>query len=126
MLLNAFDYDRQAGKITNRRAIFETPDGLGVADGMAIDIQDRLWVAFCGGWCVGCIDPASGQLLSKVAVPVGHVTACAFGGPELRDLYITTARIGLDEAALTEQPHAGDLFVARMDVPGVAPFRFCG
>jgi len=124
--IDAFDYQRQSGDLSHRRAIFEVPADLGCADGMAIDAEDKLWVAFWGGWCVARIDPAGGQLLGRIELPVAHVTACAFGGEDLRDLYITTARHGLDRAAQAEQPQAGDLFVARTDVSGLAPFNFRG
>ena len=123
-VIDAFDYDLERGTISNRRVVFQVPKELGAADGMAIDSADRLWVAFWGGWCIGCVDPTSGSLLEKIEVPVAQPTACAFGGKDFRDLYITTARHALDEAARIEQAEAGDLFVARVEVPGVACHRF--
>ncbi|MEM8944713.1 MAG: SMP-30/gluconolactonase/LRE family protein [Planctomycetota bacterium] len=125
-VVDAFDYDIHQGTISNRRSVFHVPDELGAADGMSIDAEDRLWVAFWGGGCVGCIDPHSGQLLSKIEVPVEQPTACAFGGSDLRDLYITSARHALTDAQLAKQPEAGDLFVARVEVPGVVSPRFKG
>ena len=53
-VIDAFDYDREQGAITNRRAVFQVPKELGVADGMAIDSEGRLWVAFWGGWFRPC------------------------------------------------------------------------
>ena len=125
-VIDAFDYDIKQGTISNRRVVFQVPNGLGAADGMAIDSADRLWVAFWGGWCIGCVDPTSGRLLQKIEVPVAQPTACAFGGKDFQDLYITTARHALDEAALSEQAEAGDLFVARVEVPGLPSARFNG
>jgi sugar lactone lactonase YvrE len=61
-----------------------------------------------------------------VRVPARQVTSCAFSGPDLRDLYITSATTGLSAEALAEQPHAGGLFHVRAPVPGVLPHRFAG
>jgi len=77
-----------------------------------IDIEDNLWVAFWGGWCIAMICPVKSQVLGKVVLPVSNVTACAFGGSDLDQLLITTASIGLDDDARKNQPLAGDSFVA--------------
>ena len=117
--VDAFDYDRQSGKITNRRSVFDVPEEMGGPDGMAIDTDDKLWVAFYRGSCVAQIDPQNGQVLTRINLPVRQVTACAFGGPNMDDLYITTARENLDEAAIAEQPLAGNLFHVRPGARGV-------
>ena len=96
--------------------VYSVPQELGIADGMAINEQDRLWVAFFGGWCVLCIDPVEGEVVSKIELSVANVTACSFGGKDMDELHITTAKLGLDEKQTSTQPLAGDLFVAR---PGV-------
>lgn len=115
--IDAFDFDLAAGCVSNRRVVFRVPSDLGGADGMTIDAEGNLWVAFWGGWCVAQIDPRSGMIICKVALPVSNVTSCAFAGDELDSLYITTARLGLSEAERGAQLLAGNLFVAR---PGVA------
>jgi sugar lactone lactonase YvrE len=124
--VDAFDFDNQKGEISNRRSIVNVPDELGSPDGMAIDAEDKIWVAFYGGWCVARFDPATGKMVAQIKMPVSNVTACAFGGPDLDLLYITTARQGLDEAALAEQPQAGDLFAAQPGVPGVETPMYAG
>jgi len=124
--IDAFDFHRESGTLGTRRSVFTVPDDMGIADGMAIDAGDQLWVAFWGGWCVAQIDPAAGRLVRKIELPVAQVTACAFGGDDLRDLYITTARDGLDEAGQLEQPEAGNLFMARTPVCGTESFMFGG
>jgi sugar lactone lactonase YvrE len=124
--VSAFDFDPQRGAIANRRPAVEIPEDLGWPDGMAIDAEDKLWIAQWGGACVARFDPASGALLGKVEVPAKQVTSCAFGGPDLDELYITTARKGLDEPALAQQPLAGGLFKARPGVVGVESFEFAG
>jgi sugar lactone lactonase YvrE len=85
-----------------------------------------LWVAGWGGHQVSRWDPASGRFLQSIELPVSQVTACAFGGPNLDELYITSARIGLDTATLAREPLAGGLFVARPGVKGTEAFEFAG
>ena len=122
--VDAFDYDRATGTISNRRTAIDVPDGLGYPDGMAIDINDRLWVCMWHGWAVIQFDPVTGEILQTLDVPVRNVTACAFAGPELRELYITTSRHGNDDVGLDDQPHAGGLFHTRVDVEGTGFARF--
>lgn len=124
--VSAFDYDIETGAISNRRAAVTIPEGYGSPDGMAIDVEGMLWVAVWGSSEVSRWDPTSGELLQTISVPATQVTACAFGGPDLDQLYITTARIRLDEQALADQPHAGGLFRARPGVRGVEAYEFAG
>ena len=124
--IDAFDYDLASGEISNRRAVVAIPEDYGWPDGMTIDADDNLWVAFWGGSCVRCIDPGSGQVLQKIDLPTSNVSSCAFGGKDLDELYITTARVLLDEEALAEQPTAGGLFRAEPGVKGVEAFEYAG
>jgi len=104
--------------VANRRVAIEIPEGEGSPDGMTIDAEGMLWIAHWGGWQVSRWDPATGEKLSSVPVPASQVTSCTFGGEELDRLYITTARVGLGEAELAAQPHAGGLFCAAVGVRG--------
>ena len=122
----AFDYDKATGDISNRRVVFDVPPELGAADGMAIDVNDQLWVAFWGGSCVGQICPTQQRLLRKIELPVSNVTACAFGGPSLEQLFITTATKGLSPQQRRDQPLAGNLFVAAPGVRGVPAAMYAG
>ena len=124
--VSAFDYNIVSGEIHNRRVAISVPEEMGYPDGMSIDAQGNLWIALWGGGCVSQWDPNRGELLATIGVPTSQVTSCAFGGPELRDLYITTARLGLDESALRKQPLAGALFCVETDVMGVPAFEFAG
>ena len=117
-----FDMDA-AGNATNRRVFATYAPNEGYPDGMTIDAEGCLWIAFWDGWCVRRYSPA-GECLGKIALPVGQPTSCAFGGPRLDQLYITSARIGLDEAALAVQPQAGGLFQATPSVTGVPEIPF--
>lgn len=124
--IDAFDYDKDSGRIANRRTAIEVAPDLGFPDGMTIDSAGMIWVALWNGWGVGRFDPRSGELLQRIDVPAAQVTACAFGGPQLDDLYITTARRGIEGAALAKQPHAGGVFHCRPNATGVRSQRFAG
>lgn len=97
----------------------------GHPDGMTVDAEGALWVAFWDGWCVRRLSP-EGETLAVLDLPVQRPTSCAFGGPELDRLYVTSATVGLDPAALAAQPHAGALFEVRPGVRGVSPPPFAG
>ncbi len=85
-----------------------------------------LWVGMWGGWHVVAFDPRTGREVSRLRLPTANVTACAFGGPDLQDLYITTARVGLSPDELRGQPLAGDLFRVRTEAPGARSAMYAG
>jgi sugar lactone lactonase YvrE len=89
----------------------------GFTDGVVVDAQDCLWVALWDGWAVRRYSPA-GELLLHVPFPCPRVTKVAFGGPDLTTVYATTARTGLDAAALAASPLAGSLFAFTAPAPG--------
>jgi sugar lactone lactonase YvrE len=124
--VNAFDFDPASGALSNRREWLRFARGDGVPDGMTTDAAGRLWIAHWGGACVSCHDPVSAAELGRIALPTSHITNCAFGGPDLRTLYITSARSGLSEEQLNAEPLAGGLFAIDVGEPGVAPARFAG
>jgi len=126
MAVDVFDYDNEVGAISNRRSVFKVPSEMGVPDGMAIDNQDKLWVAFWGGWQVARICPLERKVIATIKLPAAYVTACAFGGESLDQMFITTASIGLSEEDSAKQPMAGDLFLAQPGVHGVKPHYFAG
>ncbi|MEQ9168625.1 MAG: SMP-30/gluconolactonase/LRE family protein [Fulvivirga sp.] len=107
----AFDYDNETGSITNKRVAVTIPESEGFPDGMTIDNENKLWIAHWGGYQVARWDPETGEKLFSVKMPVSQVTSCAFGGEKLDQLYITCARKGLSEQALSKEPLAGSLFV---------------
>jgi sugar lactone lactonase YvrE len=121
--IDVLDFDLDAGEISNRRTLAEIPEDWGVPDGMTVDEEGFLWVAFWGGSAVRRFDP-SGALVTTIEFPVSQVTSCSFGGVDLRDLYVTTARDGLSHRRLAEQPLAGALFRLRPGVAGQAPHPF--
>ncbi|MCB0642198.1 MAG: SMP-30/gluconolactonase/LRE family protein [Phaeodactylibacter sp.] len=122
--IRGYDFEPSTGAISNERVVVEVPETLGYPDGMTIDAEDRLWVGLWNGGAIGHFDPQTGQLIGKVEVPGAlNVTACAFGGPNLDTLYITTASIGMEEAGAENYQDAGSLFKAVPGVKGVkSPF----
>lgn len=96
----------------------------GYPDGMAIDAQDHLWIAHYDGGRVSRFDPR-GVRVAAIRFPVARVTACTFGGPDLKTLFVTTASAGLSAKELRDQPEAGGLYAVAMDVAGV-PANPCG
>jgi len=124
--VDAFDYDKATGAISNRRTVVHIPEGVGQPDGMTIDADDNLWIAMWGGWKVLGYNPRTGQPVGVVDVPAAQVTSCAFGGPNLEELYITSAWIDLSDGARALQPLAGGIFVARPGVKGVPAIPYAG
>lgn len=124
----AFDYDNKTGSITNKRVAVTIPESEGFPDGMTIDDENKLWIAHWGGYQVARWDPESGEKLFSVKMPVSQVTSCAFGSEKLDQLYITCARKGLSEEALSKEPLAGSLFVfdTKGKYKGVPANRFKG
>jgi len=106
------------GQLSNRRLFVEIEAGAGYPDGPVTDAEGCVWTGMFGGFGVRRYSPA-GELLTTVAFPTANVTKIAFGGADLRTAYATTARKGLDAAALAAQPLAGGLFTFRVDVPGL-------
>ena len=125
-VVEAFDYDPATGAIANRRTVISIPGGWGYPDGMTINAENMLWVALWDGWAVTRWNPATGELIDKLALPVARVTSCAFGGPELDTLYITSARSRLSPEQLARQPLAGALFRCRPGVRGLEAWEFAG
>ena len=123
--IDTFDFDLDGGEIANRRTLVEIPKAWGLPDGMTVDADGFLWVAFWGGSAVRRFDP-TGAVASLVEFPVSQVTSCAFGGQDLSDLYVTSARDGLSEDRLAEEPLAGALFRLHPGVRGQPPHRFVG
>jgi sugar lactone lactonase YvrE len=110
------------GELENRRPFVSIAEGAGDPDGLTVDSQGGVWVALYGGSAVHHYD-ATGALADVIELPVSQPTSVTLGGPDLRTLYITTTREGLDEGA---EPTAGALFTARSSVPGLPTLPFAG
>ena len=117
----AFDYSSETGLLTNQRTAFSTSDISASPDGMTIDADGNLWIAFCHGACVTCYSPTTGKELHRIELPCLETTACTFGGKNLDELYVTT---GVHKTEIEE--HAGRLFkITGLGVKGspANPFR---
>ena len=123
--LEAFDFDPAAGTLSNRRRLLDFPRDGGSADGLVVDAEGFIWAAMWGGWAVNRYTP-DGELDTVLEVPALQVTKPAFAGPDRDVLYVTSARRGLSDAALVEQPLAGHLFRVRPGVTGQPIQRYRG
>jgi len=114
--VDVFDYDLDSGTIRNRRAFAPGAAEDGMPDGMTVDCEGGVWVAYFGPGQVRRYSD-TGVLDAVVDLPVRQVTSCCFGGPNLTDLFITSAAYQLSAADLQEQPLAGSTFRC---TPGIA------
>lgn len=124
--VHAFLIDGATGALSERRLWLHLPEEDGCPDGMTTDAQGRIWIAHWGGGCVTCHDPVTAQELLRIHLPTSHITNCAFGGKDLKTLFITSARTGLSAQQLDEQPEAGSLFCVELDSAGRAATPFAG
>jgi sugar lactone lactonase YvrE len=119
-----FEYNQATGDISFSRVAVTIPDGYGWPDGMTSDTEGNLWVAHWGGFGVYCWNPRSGELLAKIAVPAPNVSNCAFGGPGLDELLITTAREHLSPEQIAAYPLSGSVFTVKLPVKGLLANSF--
>jgi L-arabinonolactonase len=117
-----YDIDPSTGSIENRKIFARTPPG-SFPDGSNIDAQGYLWNAHWGAGRVVRYD-LDGSVDWEIDVPATQPTCIAFGGPDLDMLYVTSARENLSADALEAQPQAGDVFVFKLNVKGLADARF--
>jgi len=122
--VQAFDYDLATGQIANPRPVIHVPDTLGWADGMTSDTDGNLWIALWGGAQVTKWNPRTGQLLEQIPVPALQTSCCVFGGKDLNELYVTSARKGMSEENLKKYPLSGGLFKVETKVTGMPTFEF--
>jgi sugar lactone lactonase YvrE len=114
----AYDYDLAAGTIGKRRVFVDAKGQAGVPDGASIDAEGYLWSAMFDGGYIARFAP-DGRLDRTVPMPVSRATACTFGGPDLRTMYVTTARFRLAPEKLAAEAYAGGLLALDVGVAGV-------
>jgi len=122
-VIHAYDLDPDSGAISNRRVFAEVTDGY--PDGAVVDEEGCLWSARWGAGEVVRHAP-DGKVIARLKVPAGQATCPAFGGPDRKTLFVTSAREGLDAAALARDPEAGNLFVYQLEVAGLPVVPFAG
>lgn len=121
-----FDFTMETGDIGNPIQIINFSEEEGLPDGMTIDEEGMLWIAHFGGAKVSRWNPKTGEQIATIDVPALNVTSCGFGGRDLNELYITTARSGLSEEQLQQYPLSGGLFRMKLDVKGMPAYSFRG
>lgn len=124
--VKAFEYDLDSGEIANPRVAVRLPESLGWPDGMTSDTQGNLWIAMWGGAQITKWNPNTGGLLDQIPLPVIQPSSCVFGGKNMNDLFITSARKDLDEASLTQYPLSGGVLRVKTNVKGLPSFEFAG
>jgi len=127
----AADFDLGSGTLSNRRVFARFPlkrpeqdlaSYGGRPDGAAMDVEGCYWVAMFEGQRLLRLSP-DGAVVREVELPVRCPTMPCFGGPDLRTLYVTTAREKRPAAELIAQPFAGCVLALDVDVPGL-PVNF--
>lgn len=111
------------GDIANSRTLHQFEQGTGRPDGGSFDADGCYWSALFDGGRVVRLNMA-GEILEAVPLPASRPTMIVFGGADLKTAYVTSARTGLDAAALAQQPDAGSIFSFRVDVPGIPEYLF--
>jgi sugar lactone lactonase YvrE len=112
-----YDFDLASGNATNRQVLVQLPEGPGGPDGLTVDAEGGIWCALFDRGCVNRYLP-TGELDQSIEMPVTRPTSCTIGGPALRTLYITSARLGLSAEELVRQMSAGSVFALELDQRG--------
>jgi sugar lactone lactonase YvrE len=123
--ITAWDFDGESGAISNRRVMAQFIEERDRPDGAAVDREGCYWSAFYSGGKVVRLSPA-GERLSEYPLPAMCPTMCAFGGPDLKTLYVTSARQRREPEELSRLPQSGGIFAMRVDVPGLPEPKFAG
>ncbi len=123
-VVHAFAFDADRGTISGGRVLVTLDEEDGAPDGMTVDTAGDLWVAIYGGGHVHRYSP-DGVLRQVFPVPAEQSTCCAFAGPDLRRLYVTTATEGWTDDERRAEPAAGLVYRLETDAIGrpAAPFR---
>ena len=120
-----FDYEKDRGTLTNKRLHASFKQEPGLPDGSCVDAEGGVWNAEWEGHRVVRVAP-NGTIDHVIDVPVWKPTCCAFGGPNLDTLFITSSRLMSDEATLKKEPSAGGLFAVKPGIRGVVDTPFKG
>jgi L-arabinonolactonase len=121
----AFDFDLDSGNISNQRIFIEFGINDGVPDGATVDTDGCYWLAQPRSSKI-CRYTPKGRIDTVVELPISKPTMCAFGGPSLNTLYITTNSLGFDKKELAIQPLAGSLLGIEVKAQGLPEPKFIG
>jgi sugar lactone lactonase YvrE len=123
--IHAYDFDMRSGTPSNKRVLAAFKNETDRPDGAAVDSEGCYWTAFYRGGKVLRLSPA-GEVLATFAVPAMCPTMCAFGGADLKTLYVTTARQARPDDELARLPNSGGVFAMPVAVPGLPEPMFAG
>ncbi len=122
-IVYTFDYDMESGQTSNKKTFIEFPRGLGRPDGAAVDTEGNYWSALYAGQRVVKISP-EGEILEEIPVPAIYPTMVAFGGADMKTLFVTTCRSAHTEEELMTYPEAGGIFAIETCSTGLIESRF--
>lgn len=108
--VDRFQFDLNTGKIRERTPVIKIYKEMGYPDGMTIDAEGMLWIAHWGGWQITRWDPQRGEKIDSIELPASQITSLCFGGENMDEIYVTSARRGLTEDQLKKEPLAGHTF----------------
>lgn len=125
-----YDYNPKSHRLSNRRKFVTLPGTEGVPDGMTVDSEDHVWTATWGGGCVVRFDPG-GKEERRIRFPATQASSAMFGGPDLMDLYVTSASFGTGDPPSGLEPkgynysahRGGELYRVRLDIKGKPEFE---
>jgi len=123
--INAWDFEPVTGALANRRVFAQFAGESERPDGAAVDSDGFYWSALYRAGKIARLSPR-GELVAEFPLPAMCPTMCAFGGPDLRTLYVTTARQRREPNELSRLPQSGGIFAMRVDVPGIPEPKFAG
>ena len=118
--VSVYDFDLLTGSIKNKRTFITFGQEDGFPDGMTIDNEGRLWIAFWGGAKIMCVNPDSKEIEEVINFPVSKITSCAFGGDRLEQLFVTSAKVDVNES---DEPLAGKTFVFSPGISGATSYQ---
>ena len=122
----AFEYNFDNGSIKNPKIVVTIPAEAGWPDGMTIDAEGMLWIALWNGAKIIRYNPGNGKKISEISLPALNVTSCAFGGPDLTNLYVTSAWKGMNPEQRKQFPGSGDIFEIETKIQGIPLHIFQG
>lgn len=123
--IDAYEFEKSEGEVGTKRNFTKVDIGNGLPDGLAVDEEGCVWSAQWDGACITRYTP-DGIVDMVIEVPVPRPTSLAFGGSDLKTLYITSARFGLSDAFIRAYPMSGGLFSLNLGIRGCLPFKYKG